>query len=258
MEALQYLYEGFQHILTPARIFYCFIGVFWGTVVGVLPGIGPMGGIALLLPLTFKLDPTTGIIVLAATFCGTMYGGSTTSILLNIPGEVASIVTCLDGYQMARKGRAGPALVISGLGSFFGGTISVVALMLFAPPLARIMLKIGPAEEFSMLILALLIMSYVSKASKLKTMAMIILGMLIASIGLDPFTGYTRFTFGYTGFTEGIGIVPIAIGLFGISEIMMNAENIVKVKVIKESFYFPLIAIFIPYISQTLCFYYNL
>ena len=236
MEVIQYLYEGFQLVLTPETIFFCFVGVFWGTVVGVLPGIGPMGGLALLLPLTFKLDSATSIILLAATFCGTMYGGSTTSILLNIPGEVASIVTCFDGYQMARKGRAGPALMIAGLGSFIGGTLSVVALMLFAPPLASIMLKIGPAEETSMLILALLIMSYVSRGSKLKTMAMILLGMWIATVGLDPFTGYTRFTFGYTGFTEGIGIVPIAIGLFGISEIMMNAENIVNVKVINPTF----------------------
>ena len=189
-----------------------------------------------MLPLTFKLDPTTGIILLSATFCGTMFGGSTTSILLNIPGEVASIVTCLDGHQMARKGRAGPALVIVGLGSFVGGTVSIVALMLFAPPLARIMLKIGPAEEFSLLILSLLIMSYVSAASTLKTMAMILLGMLIATVGLDRFTGYERFTFGYVMFIDGIGIVAIAIGMFGISEIMMNAENIVKVKVIKPTF----------------------
>ena len=152
MEALQLLYEGFQYILTPTRIFYCFLGTFWGSVVGVLPGIGPMGGLALLLPLTFKLDPTTAIILLSAAFCGTMYGGSTTSILLNIPGEVASIVTTFDGYQMARQGRAGPALVVAALGSFFAGTISVIALMLFAPPLAKLVVKIGPAEEFSLLI----------------------------------------------------------------------------------------------------------
>lgn len=234
MEAFQYLFNGFA-ALTWMNVFYCFLGVFWGTLVGVLPGLGPMAGTALLLPLTFKMEPTSGIIMLAGVFYGAMYGGSTTSILLNMPGEVASIMTCRDGYQMARKGRAGPALVIAALGSFVGGSLSILALMLFAPPLAQVMLKIGPGEEFSLMILAMLLMSYVSETSKLKTLAMAALGMLIASVGMDPFTGFLRFSFGYSVFSEGIGIVPIAIGLFGVSEIMVNAEEIVSVEVIKPT-----------------------
>ena len=234
MEAFQYLYNGFA-ALTWMNIFYCFVGVFWGTLVGVLPGLGPMAGTALLLPLTFKMDPTSGIIMLAGVFYGAMYGGSTTSILLNMPGEVASIMTCRDGYQMARQGRAGPALVIAALGSFVGGSLSILALMLFAPPLAQVMLKIGPGEEFALMILAMLLMSYVSDTSKLKTLAMAVLGMLIATVGMDPFTGFMRYTFGFPEFAEGFGIVPIAIGLFGVSEIMVNAENILSVEVLKPT-----------------------
>jgi len=234
MEAFQYLYNGFAS-LSWMNIFYCFLGVFWGTLVGVLPGLGPMAGTALLLPLTFKMDPTSGIIMLAGVFYGAMYGGSTTSILLNMPGEVASIMTCRDGYQMARKGRPGPALVIAALGSFVGGSLSILALMFFAPPLAQVMLKIGPGEEFSLMVLAMLLMSYVSDTSKLKTLAMAILGMLLACVGMDPFSGFLRFSFGYSEFAEGLGIVPIAIGLFGVSEIMVNAENILTMEVIKPT-----------------------
>jgi putative tricarboxylic transport membrane protein len=235
MEIIQHLFEGFQIALTPINLLYCLIGVLWGTIVGVLPGIGPMGGLAILLPMTFKMDPTSGIIMLAGIFYGAMYGGSTTSILLNIPGEAASVVTCIDGYQMARKGRAGPALVVSALGSFVGGTVSIVALMLFAPPLARVMLKIGPGEEFSLMLLALIVMSFVSSAPILKTLMMIILGLLIATVGMDPFTAYPRFTFGYTGFAEGLGFISMAIGLFGISEILINFEEILKVEVLKPT-----------------------
>ena len=235
METIQHLLEGFRISLTLMNLFYCFIGVLWGTIVGVLPGIGPVGGIAILLPITFKMDPASAIIMLAGIFYGAMYGGSTTSILLNIPGEAASIVTCIDGYQMARKGRAGPALVVSALGSFIGGTLSIVVLMLFAPPLAKAMLKIGPGEEFSLMLLALIVMSFVSSAPFLKTLSMIILGVLIATVGMDPFTGYPRFTFGYSGFAEGLGFVPMAIGLFGVSEILMNLEEIASVKVIKPT-----------------------
>lgn len=234
MEAFQYLYNGFAS-LSWANIFYCFVGVFWGTMVGILPGLGPMAGTALLLPLTFKMDPTSGIIMLAGVFYGAMYGGSTTSILLNMPGEVASIMTCRDGYQMARKGRAGPALVIAALASFVGGTLSILALMLFAPPLAEVMLKIGPGEEFSLMVLAMLLMSYVSDSSKLKTLAMAVLGMLLATVGMDAFTGHLRFSFGFAEFAEGLGIVPIAIGLFGVSEIMVSAENIIRMEVIKPT-----------------------
>jgi putative tricarboxylic transport membrane protein len=235
METIQHLLEGFRIALTATNVFYCFIGCLWGTIVGVLPGIGPLGGIAILLPMTFKMEPTSAIIMLSGIFYGAMYGGSTTSILLNIPGEAASIVTCIDGYQMARKGRAGPALVVAALGSFVGGTLSIVSLMLFAPPLAKAMLRIGPGEEFSLMLLALIVMSFVSRAPILKTLSMIILGVLIATIGMDPFTGYLRFTFGYTGFSEGLGFVPMAIGLFGVSEILMNFEEIASVQVIKPT-----------------------
>ena len=235
METIQHLLEGFRIALTVTNVFYCFIGCLWGTIVGVLPGIGPLGGIAVLLPMTFKMEPASAIIMLSGIFYGAMYGGSTTSILLNIPGEAASIVTCIDGYQMARKGRAGPALVVAALGSFVGGTLSIVALMLFAPPLAKAMLRIGPGEEFSLMLLALIVMSFVSSAPILKTLSMIILGVLIATIGMDPFTGYLRFTFGYTGFAEGLGFVPMAIGLFGVSEILMNFEEVSSVQVIKPT-----------------------
>ncbi len=236
METLQYLITGFSVALTPMNLFYCFLGCLWGTMVGILPGIGPLGGIAILLPLTFKMDPTSSIIMLSGIFYGAMYGGSTTSILLNIPGEAASIATCLDGYQMARQGRAGPALVVAALGSFIGGTISIIALMLFAPPLAKAMLKIGPGEEFSLMVLALIIMSFVSSAPILKTLAMILLGLLIATVGMDPFTAYPRFTFGYLGLANGVDFVPMAIGLFGVSEILMNFEEMAKVGIIKPTF----------------------
>lgn len=235
METINFLLHGFTIALTPSNLFYCFIGVLWGTLVGILPGIGPMGGMAVLLPLTFHLDPTAALIMLAGIFYGAMYGGSTTSILLNIPGEAASVITCIDGYKMARKGRAGPALVVSALGSLVGGGLSIMALMLFAPPLSKIMLGIGPAENFAIMILALIVLSYVSSVSKLKTAAMIILGLLISTVGMDPFTGYLRFTFGYLGFSEGLGFLPMAIGLFGISEIMVGAEEIASVQVIKPT-----------------------
>ena len=236
MTSLQHLLEGFSIVLTPLSLLYCFLGCLWGTTIGVLPGIGPLGGMALLLPLTFKLDPTSSIIMLAGIFYGAMYGGSTTSVLLNIPGEAASIVTCLDGYQMARSGRAGPALVVAAMGSFVGGTLSIMALMFFAPALAQVMLKVGPAEEFSLMILALLVVAFVGSSNALKTIAMVILGLLIATVGMDPFTGHLRFNFGYLAFASGIDFVPMAIGLFGLSEILMNFENIANVDVIKPSF----------------------
>jgi len=235
METIQHLFMGFSIVLTPAILFYCFIGVLWGTMVGILPGLGPLGGLAILLPLTFKLDPVSAIVLLAGIFYGAMFGGSTTSILLNIPGEAASVITCLDGYQMARQGRAGPALVVSAFGSFIGGTLSVIGLMLFAPLLARQMVKIGPAEEFSLVLLALIALTYLSGKSRVKNVAMIILGLLIASVGFDPFTAYPRFTFGVQDFAEGISFVPLAIGLFGVSEILINFETITEVKVFKPT-----------------------
>jgi len=235
LETLGYLAQGFAVALTPANLLYCLIGVLWGTVVGVLPGLGPLAGLTLLLPLTFKLDPASAIIMLAGIFYGAMYGGSTTSILVNIPGEAASVVTCLDGYQMARQGRAGPALVVAALGSFVGGTASVVGLMLFAPPLADLMLRIGPPEEFALMVLALLVMSVVSSGPPLKTVAMILLGLVLGTVGLDAITAHPRFTFGALQLSDGLSFVAMALGLFGVSEILMNLEQVAEVRAIRPT-----------------------
>jgi putative tricarboxylic transport membrane protein len=235
MDAFRYLLDGFAVALAPANLFYCFIGVLWGTIVGVLPGLGPLAGLTLLLPLTFKLNAASAIIMLAGIFYGAMYGGSTTSILVNIPGEAASVITCLDGYQMARQGRAGPALVVSALGSWVGGTAGVIGLMLFAPPLANLMLKIGPPEEFALMVLALLILSFVSSGHPLKTLAMILLGLLLGTVGLDPITAYPRFTYGSLKLADGISFAAMALGLFGISEILLSLERLAQVEAIKPT-----------------------
>ena len=230
MDVIHYLLEGFSVALTPSNLLYCLIGCLWGTIVGVLPGLGPLAGMTLLLPLTYKLDPASAIIMLSGIFYGAMYGGSTTSILLRIPGEAASIVTCIDGHEMAKQGRAGPALVVAAIGSFIGGTVSIIGLMLFAPPLANAMLKVGPAAEFALMLLALIVMSAISGSSSLKTLAMILLGLLLATIGLDPITGYARYTFGSLEFADGFSFVAMALGLFGISEILLNFEQIANLK----------------------------
>ena len=235
MEALTSLLQGFSVALRPDNLLYCVIGCLWGTVVGVLPGLGPLAGLTLLLPLTYQLDPTSAVIMLTGIFYGAMYGGSTTSILVRIPGEAASIVTCIDGHEMAKQGRAGPALMIAAIGSFIGGTVSVIGLMLFAPPLAKVMLSIGPAAEFGLMVLALLVLSFVSGGKPLKTFAMVVVGLLISTIGVDLITAYPRFTFGRIDLTEGISFVAIALGLFGVSEILINLEEIAKVKVIRPT-----------------------
>ena len=233
---LDFLSQGFGVALRPDNLFYCVVGCVWGTVVGMLPGLGPLAGLTLLLPLTYNLEPTSAVIMLAGIFYGAMYGGSTTSILLRIPGEAASVITCIDGYEMARQGRAGPALVVAGVGSFIGGTISVIGLMLFAPALAKVMLEVGPAAEFILMAFALLVMSFISSGPILKTLAMIVLGLLIATIGLDPLSAYPRFTFGSLSLSDGINFVSMALGLFGVSEILLNLENIHAVKPIKPTF----------------------
>lgn len=235
MDAFQPLMNGFAVALRPDNLAYCLIGCVWGTIVGVLPGLGPLVGLSLLLPLTFKLEPASAIIMLSGIFYGAMYGGSTTSILVRIPGEAASIITCIDGHEMARKGRAGPALVVAAIGSFVGGTASIVGLMLFAPPLAKLMLQVGPSAEFGLMLLALLALSFVSGGPALKTLAMVLAGLFIATIGVDPITAHPRFTFGVMRFTEGINFVAVALGLFGVSEILLNLEDIAKVKVIKPT-----------------------
>ena len=230
MESLGYLAQGFEAALSPSNLFYCVIGVLWGTVVGVLPGLGPLAGLALLLPLTFQLDAQAAIIMLAGIFYGAMYGGSTTSILVRIPGEAASVITCIDGHEMAKKGRAGPALVIAALGSWFGGTVSVIGLMLFAPPLAELMLTVGPSATFSLMVLALIVMSFVSAGSTLKTFMMIVVGLILGTVGLDGLTAHPRFTFGSLHFVDGISFVAMALGLFGVSEILINLENVASIR----------------------------
>jgi putative tricarboxylic transport membrane protein len=236
VDALAYLWDGFGVALRPYNLLICFGGVLWGTIVGVLPGLGPLAGLTLLLPLTYHLEPASAIIMLAGIFYGAMYGGSTTSILMRIPGEAASVVTCIDGYEMARKGRAGPALVVAALGRWVGGTVSIVGLMLFAPPLARLMLEVGPPAEFGLMLLALIVVSAVSSTPPLKTFAMILVGLLIATIGLDPIAAYPRFTFGSIELVDGLDFVALAIGLFGISEILLNLEQIHTIKPIRPTF----------------------
>lgn len=234
-ETMQYLLNGFAVALAPKYLFYSFIGVLWGTVVGVLPGFGPQQGLVLLLPLTFKLDAPSAIIMLAGIFYGAMYGGSTTSILVNIPGEAASVITTLDGHQMARQGRAGPALVVSALGSWVGGTASVGVVMFLAPPLAAFMLRIGPAEEVALMVMSLLILTFVSSGAPLKTLSMILLGLALATVGLDAISAFPRFTYGDLRLAEGISFTALALGLFGVSEILVNLEEITLVKAIRPT-----------------------
>ena len=233
MGALEQLAGGFAVAFTWKNLFYCLVGCAWGTMVGVLPGLGPLAGMTLLLPLTFSLDPAAAVIMLAGIFYGAMYGGSTTSILVRIPGEAASVVTCIDGYEMARKGRAGPALMIAAVGSFIGGSLSIVGLMMFAPPLANAMLRVGPAAEFVLMVLALLVISFVSSGPPIKTLAMVLLGLALATVGLDALTAWPRFTFGHLELVDGISFVALAIGLFGVSEILLNLERRADLKAIR-------------------------
>ena len=202
------------------------MGVVIGTLIGVLPGIGPLGGMALLLPLTYHLTPMQAIIMLAGVFYGTQYGGSTTAILMNMPGEVGSVVTCIDGHKMALKGRAGAALGISAFGSFVGGTLSVVALMLLAPPLARGALAFGPPEYFSLLLLAVFLATSLGSGSKLKSLMMAFVGLFLGTMGIDLMTADERFVYGSLTLMDGIGIAPVAMGLFGVAEILTNISEI--------------------------------
>jgi putative tricarboxylic transport membrane protein len=223
IETFQNLYLGFSVALSPVILFYALVGCVIGTLVGVLPGVGPLAGISLLLPATFGLDATRAIVMLAGIYYGAMYGGSTTSILMRIPGEAASVMTCIDGYAMARKGRAGAALAIAAVGSYIAGTVSVVGLMLLAPPLAAFALRFGPPEYFALLTLGLLVLAYMSSGSMLKSLAMAALGLLLGMIGIDQMTGYFRYAYGVVELGDGIGVVPVAVGLFGLAEILATA-----------------------------------
>jgi putative tricarboxylic transport membrane protein len=220
---------GFQTALSLQNIYLCFIGCLWGSMVGVLPGIGPLAGIALLIPVTYGLEVTGAIIMLAGIYYGAMFGGSTTSILMNIPGESASIVTCLDGYQMTRKGRAGAALFIAAWGSWVGGTLAIVGIMFLAPMLANVAMKFGPSEMFALLLVAFFLLGSLGTGPFLKTMAMVLLGLLLGTVGMDSLTGTLRFTFGIQDLYDGIGFVPVAMGAFGVGEILYStAESEVR------------------------------
>jgi len=232
MEVLQYLFSGFTVALQPNNLFFCFIGTLLGTVVGILPGIGPIGTMSILLPLTFHMSPISSLIMLAGIYYGSMYGGTITSVLINIPGEAASVVTCLDGYQMAKQGRAGPALGIAAIGSFIAGTLGLIGLMFFAAPLSELGLRFGPPEYFSVVLLGLTLVVYLTQGSPLKGLVMTVLGLILSTIGLDTISASPRMTFNTMYLWDGIELVPLAMGLFGVSEILANIEKGVVLEVV--------------------------
>lgn len=211
--------------MTVTNLLYCLIGVFLGTAVGVLPGLGPIATIAMLLPATFSLPPVTSLIMLAGIYYGASYGGSTTAILVNLPGESSSVVTAIDGYQMARKGRAGKALAIAAIGSFFAGTVATLVLAMFAPPLAELALKFGPAEYFSLMTLGLVAAVVLAHGSLLKAIGMTVLGLLLGLIGTDVNSGMARYTFDLPELADGINFVIVAMGIYGLGEVIRNLED---------------------------------
>ena len=225
MEVFGNLALGLETALSPENLLYCFIGVVLGTAVGVLPGIGPTATIALLLPITFGLEPVTALIMLAGIYYGAQYGGSTTAILINLPGESSAAVTAIDGHEMARNGRAGPALATAAIGSFFAGTVATLVIVLFAPPLARAALTFGSPEFFSLVVLGLIASIALARGSTVKALAMIVLGLLFGTIGRDAFSFTPRFTFGVSELDEGINFVSVAVGMFGVAEILRNLED---------------------------------
>lgn len=225
MELLTNLGIGLDAALTWTNLLYCFAGVFLGTLIGVLPGLGPTATIAMLLPVTFTLPPVSALIMLAGIYYGSQYGGSTTAILVNLPGEAASVVTALDGYQMARQGRAGTALATAALGSFFAGSVATLLLALFAPPLAEFALKFGPAEYFSLMVLGLIAAVVLAHGSLLHAIGMVVLGLLLGLIGADVNSGMQRFTFDVPQLADGISFVVLAMGTFGLGEIIRNLEH---------------------------------
>ena len=233
MDILNHLFYGFSVGLQPENLFFCFVGCFIGTLVGVLPGIGPIGAISILLPVTFRMSPVSAVIMLAGIWYGVMYGGSTTSILVNIPGEACSVVTCLDGYEMAKDGRAGPALGISAFGSFIAGTLGVIGLMFFAEPLAEFGLKFGPPEYAALILLGLTLITYLSQGSVIKALIMGAFGLILSFVGLDQLQGSARLTFGIFQLMDGVDLVPLAMGLFGIAEILDNIEQTIPKEILK-------------------------
>ena len=235
MDALQYWIQGFAVATQPMNLLYAFIGCVLGTLIGVLPGLGPAAGTAILIPVTFSLDPIGGIIMLAAIYYGAMYGGTITSVLVNVPGEAASVITCLDGYQMAKQGRAGPALGIAAIGSFIGGTFATLALMVVSLPLANFALRFGPPEVFALLVVGLSLVTGLSGKSIFAALIMTMFGLMLAMIGMDPVRGAPRFTFGIPPLYDGIGFIPVVMGLFGVGEILLSMEapvlEVIKTKI---------------------------
>ncbi len=225
MDLLSNLALGFATAASPWNLLFCLTGVLLGTLIGVLPGIGATATIAMLLPITFQLEPVSSLIMLAGIYYGAQYGGSTTAILINMPGESSSAVTAIDGYQMARRGRAGAALAIAAIGSFFAGTVSTVLVAVFAPPLTAIALKFGSAEYFSLMIVGLVSSIALAHGSVVKALGMVVLGLLLGLVGTDIYTGTPRFNLGILELSDGLNFVALAVGVFGIAEILRNLEN---------------------------------
>src|SRR6186997_1487852 len=233
MATVESLLLGFSVALQPDVLWYAFLGCLVGTIVGVLPGIGPLSGISILLPATFGLDTTKSVVMLAGIYYGSQYGGSTTSILMRIPGEAASVMTCIDGYAMSQKGRAGAALCIAAVGSWVAGTFGVIMLTLIAPPLANFALRFGPPEYTALLVLGLIFLAYMSSTSLVRTLLMAAVGLLLGCIGIDVMSGHFRYSFDIKELGDGIGIVPVAVGLFGLGEILSTPSKNMTAKVIR-------------------------
>src|SRR5512141_360485 len=225
MELINNLIIGAQVAISFQNLLYAFFGVLLGTLIGVLPGIGPVPTIAMLLPITYALPPVSALIMLAGIYYGAQYGGSATAVPVNLPGESSSVVTCIDGYQMAREGRAGKALAVAAIGSFIAGTFATIVVAGFAPPLAEVALKFGPAEYFSLMVLGLIAAVVLASGSMIKAIGMIVLGLLLGIIGTDVNSGLQRYTFGIPELSDGIGFVVIAMGLFAFAEIIVNLEH---------------------------------
>ena len=230
MDTFGHIINGFNVALMPINLWYTFLGCFMGTIIGILPGIGPAAGIGLLIPITFGMDPTSALIMMAGIYYGAMYGGSTTSILINTPGEASSVMTALDGYQMAKNGRAGAALAVSAIASFLAGTFGIVALTLLAVPLAAIALKFGPAEYFCLMLFALAAVSSLTGKSAAKGIISTVLGLMIATIGIDLQSGQPRYTMGVPELQDGVGFLIVVVGMFAIGEVFSNLEEHIKGK----------------------------
>jgi putative tricarboxylic transport membrane protein len=235
MDFVTNLGTGFAIAFTPFNLLVVTLGVIVGTLIGALPGIGPVAGLSILIPLVFGMDPTSAMILMCGIYYGCMYGGTITSVLMNVPGESASLMTCLDGYAMAQKGRAGPALTIAAIGSFVAGTFSVVMLTVLAPPIAQAALSFGPPEYFALMLLGLSAISGLTGKARAKGYAMALLGLALALIGLDPMNGSQRFTFGNLELMDGIGFLPVAVGMFGLGAVFTMIEKPVELEIMKTS-----------------------